>query len=677
MNNSRAILIIILICFCFVALVIKLFTIQIVEHEKHKFHAENLQNKKIEVLSQRGSIKDRNGEVLAFTKDDVSFYADCEMLKQEKYEKDRNLIIKRFAEVFNKSESHYKNMIMNGKNNVLLEKKVSKGKAILLRDFFANGFITESDYTRIYPYGSMASHILGYVNKQNKGVAGVESKFNDILYGHNGLLFIERDVTGKPVSINEEFSMPARNGDNLILTINKTYQGILEEELEKGLNQYKGNSATGIIMNPNTGEVLAIANIPNYDPNNYNLFDDNARRNRAVTDTYEPGSTIKPIILSILFEEEMINENQHVKTESGYYEINGISIKDSESFETMKVKEVLEKSSNIGMVKLTQNLEPNLMYKYLRDFGLGNQTSVTLPSEAAGLLKKPRNFSKYTKASMSFGYELSVTPLQLITAYCALINGGKLFRPMLIKSIKDEKGNVIENFEPVQIRKVISDSTSNRMKNLMIGVIENGTGKNARLENVYVGGKTGTTEKLVNKTYSNKVNISSFIGFFPADNPKIICLIIINEPQEERFGGKVSAPIFKNIAERLIATDIALVPPSSRINREENSIENFYVNLDKKNSYSDQLILNNIPNESNTTGKTNNTNYAKGTMPNLYNMSKRDAINLLSKLGIKYKVSGNGFVISQSIESNTKVNNNSIVTIKCENPKTESSIRLN
>ncbi|MBN1638060.1 MAG: transpeptidase family protein, partial [Ignavibacteriales bacterium] len=581
-------------------------------------------------------------------------------------------------EVFNKSESHYRNKIMNGKNNVLLEKKVPKEKAILFRDFFADGLITESDYTRIYPYGSMASHILGYVNKQNIGVAGIENKYNDILHGQNGLLFIEKDVTGKPVSINEEFSNPVKNGNNIILTINKSYQRILEEELEKGLKQYKGNSATGIITNPNTGEILAIANIPNYDPNNYNLFTDNARRNRAVTDTYEPGSTIKPIVLSFLIEENIINENQHVKTESGYYEHNGISIRDSESFETMRVKEILEKSSNIGMVKLTQNLEPNLMYKYLRDFGFGNQTSINLPSEAPGVLKKPANFSKYTKASMSFGYELSVTPLQLITAYCALVNGGKLYRPMIIKSIKDEKGNIVENFEPVQIRKVLSDSTSKKMRNLMVGVIENGTGKNARLENVFVGGKTGTTEKLVNKTYSSKVNISSFIGFFPADDPKVVCLIIINEPQEERFGGKVSAPIFKNVAERLIATDIALVPPKSRINREEKLLENFYVNLESKNTDSDKLTLLNISNENKDMIKTDkNLNYAKGTMPNLLNMSKRDAINLLSKLGIKYKLSGNGFVVSQNIQPNTKIENNIVVTIKCENLKTDNAIRLN
>ena len=277
------------------------------------------------------------------------------------------------------------------------------------------------------------------------------------------------------------------------------------------MSVYGGTSAVGIIMNPNTGEILSLANMNDFNPNEYWNYSDDDRRDRAVTDTYEPGSTFKGISMSALLDQNLVSENSKVYVENGKYRFRNVTIYDTHEHTWLTAEGVIEESSNIGMAKLIQNINDDLYYKYVRAFGFGNYTSTDLPGEVKGKLKKPNEWSAITKAYMSFGYEIAVTPIQMIIAYSAIVNGGILYQPQIIKRIVTQEGTVLSENEPKEIRRVISSKTSEEMRKMLIGVVENGTGKNAKMDFITVGGKTGTSQKLVNGSYSKSNYNSSFI----------------------------------------------------------------------------------------------------------------------------------------------------------------------
>ncbi|MFA3782806.1 penicillin-binding protein [Melioribacteraceae bacterium 4301-Me] len=670
MNNSRVLSVILVVFLIIGFLLQRLYQVQIVNHDYYTLVADRQQNKYRLIKAERGIIKDANGEVMSFTKDNVSFYVDTRMMNEKKIDKISSL----FSKVFHKDKNYYKKLILNGDNNVCLEKKVTMDLALRIKDTTIDGLFYQDDYTRVYPYGSLASHLLGFVNNEMEGVAGIEKTYNDKLAGVDGKYLIERDVVGRPVSVNDNVSRPPVPGDNIILTIKRNYQKILEEELINGLKKYDAKSAVGIIMNPNNSEIYALANVPTYDPANYNLFDADSRRNRALTDTYEPGSTFKSFIMSILFNNNLVKEDEIINTENGEYQYKSVKIKDTHKFSKLTVKEILEQSSNIGMTKLSERINDELLYKSLRDFGFGNPTGIDLPGEASGLLKKPDQFSGLTKAFLSFGYEISVTPLQLITAYSALINGGFLFQPYLVKSITDYKGNLIYENRPVKVRQVISENTSEEMRKLLIGVVEEGTGREARFDDFLVGGKTGTSQKLINNSYSNNQYNSSFVGFLPAENPQLICLILYNSPAVGKYGGLVAAPVFKNVMQRIIESDVNLLREKKKIIRDENLINNFITSKQLKSN----TDFFDVPVKNKSLKKNDSFNFAnRTTMPSLLNKSIRDAISVMSELGIRYKILGSGKVISQSIIPGTAINKDSICVLQCGTNIKFSSINLN
>ncbi|TSA27646.1 MAG: PASTA domain-containing protein [Ignavibacteriales bacterium] len=662
MINSRALIITGLLLLVFVLLIVKLFTIQISKHEYYTLIADRQQNKPQSVKAERGTIKDANGEVLSYTMDNISFYVDRRMMTPQRVDS----VVSIFSRVFANKKEYYKKIIDDGFTNVCLEKKVSMDKAFQIKKNVIEGLFSEEDFTRIYPYGSLASHVLGYVNRDMVGVEGIEKVYENELMGTDGMYTYERDVLGRILSIDENISKAAIPGNNINLTINKTYQKILEEELSTGLQKYNGQSAVGIIMNPNTGEILALANSPDFDPANYELFPADSRRNRAITDTYEPGSTIKAIIMSILFDRGLAKENEIINTENGTFVYKNVKIEDTHKHENLTVRQVLEQSSNVGMAKLSERIDDETLYKYLRDFGFSNATSVDLPSEANGLLKKPGSFSALTKPFVSFGYEIAVTPLQMIAAYSAIVNGGTLLQPFILKSITDQNGKIILENQTKKIRTVIEKSTSDLIKDFMVGVVEHGTGIEAQLPDVLVGGKTGTSQQLVNKSYSSSQHNSSFIGYFPADDPKVICFILINAPQVGQYGGLVAAPIFREVAKRMIETNLSLVPNKKKIERKQNLIDQLVADI-KTAPKTKSVSFLNVGDKSLTNISTRKIyNENPTTMPNLINQSMRDAIARLNEIGMQYKVIGTGKVVWQNLEPGSNIIPGTVCLLKCE-----------
>ena len=670
MNNARTLVIIFILFIVLVVLIGRLFTIQITEHEKYSKIAQRQQNKTIKIKAERGLIKDRNGELLAYTKDDVSLFIDTRMTNKKEKEK----IAKRFSSQFGKTEKYYLKKLNSANQNICLEKKASKEDVLSLSDFIASGYFKVEDYSRVYPYGSLASHVLGFVDIELVGVNGVEKQFNKNLTGVDGYKYIERDVQGRIVTVNQKFSAKPEVGNNIELTIDRNLQKILEEELNNGIKKYKGKSGVGIIMNPNSGEILALTNQPDYDPANYSLFSDLERRNRVLTDTYEPGSTMKPLVMSILLEEELTHEREVINTENGKYKVKGATIRDTHIFGKLTSTGIISYSSNVGIAKLSDRIDDNLFYRYLRDYGFGNITSINIPGETAGVLKKPKNYSKISKYFISFGYEIGVTPIQLLTAYCALVNGGNLLQPYIVKSLRDANGNYIEEFSSNKIRRVISEKTSKRVVEMMKEAVSDGTGSEAKLSNVVVAGKTGTAQRLIDKKYSSSDYNSSFVGFFPADNPQYITLIVIKSPKIGKYGGRVAAPIFKNIAERIVDSGKNFIQQKKN---EKTIDDSKYANNEVTNR--EIFTTSDLPGQNAENNSERKTEYSGNgsSMPNLYSLTKRDAIKVMNDLGVKYKINGSGNVIWQSVVPGSGLEKNVECEIKCELSKSNSRLRIN
>jgi len=663
MINSRGLIVFGFLFLIFLLIVAKLYTIQISKHEYYSLIADRQQNKPQIVKAERGTIKDVNGEVLCFTRDDVSFFVDKRMMNSQRIDSITSI----FSKVFNNTKEYYKKIIEDGSGNICLEKKVPMNKAIELKKFVTDGYYSQEDYTRIYPYNNLASHVLGYVNHDEEGIEGLEKVYQEELTGNNGNYVFERDVVGRILSIDENLSKAPVTGNTLNLTLNKTYQQILEEELNTGLKKYGGESAVGIVMNPNSGEILALSNLPDFNPANYDTSNADSRRNRAIIDTYEPGSTMKSISMSVLIDQNLVKENEVIDTENGKIIFKGTRISDSHREGLLTVRGIFEQSSNIGMAKLSTRIDDDVFYKYLRDFGFSNTTSINLPGEAPGQLKKPSSFTPITKAFMSFGYEIAVTPLQLISAYSAIINGGSLYQPYIVKSITDHSGNVVVENKPKKIRTVVNKSTSDLMKDLMIGVVQRGTGTSARLDNVLIGGKTGTSQRLVNKSYSASSHNSSFIGFFPADNPKVICYILINAPKLGQYGGLVAAPVFHDIVKRIIETDRNLIIDNKKIENKENLINDLVIDIKSSSKINtNEKVFSNIGTKGQEIRSRNISVANKSIMPELSGQSMRDAIALLNQLGLEYKIIGNGRVVSQSIGAGSPIIPGATCLLKCE-----------
>ncbi|MGQ9643293.1 MAG: penicillin-binding protein [Ignavibacterium sp.] len=648
MNNTRALFIIFAVFILVTVLIIRLANIQLVKSEEYSYYAIQQQTDIEKIEADFGLIYDRNNNLLVYNRNDVTFYADLAILPRSK----RELIAEKFAKVLDKPKSYFLNLLKGKKGTVVLAKKVTNEQLKSLGDIKIFGLYYKDDPTRINHYGNLASHVLGYINKELKPVSGVSEFFKKEIEGIDGTRKIIKNAVGEIVTIKEDETQPAIPGSDLVLTIDKDYQSVLEEELRKGLEKFKAHSATGIIMNPNTGEILALANVDDYDPNYYWQYNDFQRRNRAITDTYEPGSTFKPFTLAALLDRKLCSVNENLFLENGAYQFRNVKIRDTHPHKYLNVAEIIEQSSNIGIAKLAQRITDDDFYKYLRGFGFGNLTSIQLPGEAAGKLKKPTNWSKISKAYMSFGYEISVTPLQLITAFSALINGGVLYEPQILSKRINHNGELEYEFEPKQIRRVVSEQTSIVMKNILRGVVKNGTGKNADVEFISVGGKTGTSQKLVDGSYSKAQYNSSFIGFFPVEDPQVVCLILVNSPDVGKYGGLVAAPIFKSVASRIVQKDF----------------DRFEKYIDE--TFKQKLLITSLGKE-NTTEDSDRIKIKEvklpsdKLMPDLVNCSVRDAINALTRMGVKYKINGSGIVINQSITPGSKIRTNEVCILNC------------
>lgn len=538
--NAVFLIFLILFLFC----VARLCFIQFFRSDYLASLAKKQHNLFIELEPRRGKIFDANFHPLAFNVAADSLYGS----PNEIPEKDKPGLIDKLAGILELDYAYLRDKLSRKKSFVWLARKITPEQTQAIRALKIKGldFIKESK--RSYPNSYLLSHIVGFAGLDNAGLDGIELNYDRYLKGEPGWALFLRDARQKKLDILENMILP-KDGFNVVLTIDDVIQFIAERELDKVYKAAHAKGASIVIMNPHTGAILAMANRPTFDLNEYRQAQKESMRNRAIADMFEPGSVFKIVIASAVIEEGKVSEEQKFFCENGSYKIAGHILHDHTSHGVLSFREVIEQSSNIGTCKIAQILGQDSLYKYVKKFGFGDKSGIDLLGEISGSIKNPSFWSKTSITAVPMGQEVGVTALQLTAAISAIANGGNLMKPYIVKEIKDKMNVQIKAFSPVLIRKVISLDTSSRVRKILIGVVEEGTGKLAKIHGVSIAGKTGTAQKLdPGGAYSHDKFIASFIGFTPAEDPLIAMAVIVDEPHPYYFGGVVSAPVFKNVA---------------------------------------------------------------------------------------------------------------------------------
>jgi cell division protein FtsI (penicillin-binding protein 3) len=524
--------------------VARLFFIQFFRSNYLAGLANKQHNLFVELEPLRGTVYDTRLTPQTVSIPADSLYASPNAIQ----DKDKETLVRQLSQILNINQAYLRDRLYRKKSFVWLARKITpeQSQAIKRLNIKGLGFLKENK--RSYPNSYIASHIIGFAGLDNVGLEGTEVYYDKYLKGETGWAVFLRDARQKRLDLWEKMVLP-RNGYDTVLTIDEVIQYIAERELDKAFKSYHAKGASIIVMDPHTGAILALASRPTYDLNEHSKATKDQMRNRAICDLFEPGSVFKIVTLSAAIEEKKVNEEDKFFCENGSYRVASHTLHDHRPHGWLTFREVIEESSNIGTTKVAQILGPDIVSRYVKLFGFGAKLGVDLPGESPGMAKEPRQWSKISIAAIPIGQEVGVTTLQLVSAISVIANGGQLMKPYIVQEIRDKQGETIKKFSPVMIRKVISLDTAARVKKILTGAVEEGTGKLAKVPGFSAAGKTGTAQKLEpNGTYSHNKFIASFIGFAPAEDPLIAIAVTVDEPRPYYFGGVVAAPVFKNVA---------------------------------------------------------------------------------------------------------------------------------
>jgi cell division protein FtsI (penicillin-binding protein 3) len=704
-SPGRLLTVKIILLVAFLAAAMRLIQIQILDSNKYQAIARKQYEVRIVLPSTRGNIYDRQGSILVSNSMFFSYAADPKIVGDG-----TNAIAKRFSRVFGKPEQIYLQKLESEKRFVWLERHVNPEVAKRLQANTLEGVAELNEPKRLYHYDNIGGQVIGCTNTDNVGISGIEFSRDTQLRGLDGFVVMQRDGMGRKRPSADYPRQDPIHGHSIGLTIDVRHQSIVEDELKKGVDRTKAIAGLAIILNPSTGEVLAMSHYPSLNPYDVAQTDIQTLRARAVTDMYEPGSVFKIVTASAALENKLVEPTQMFFAEHGKYKVplNGGRfrlITDTHESGNITFQQGMELSSNIVMAKVSDIIGAERLYTQARDFGFGMPTGIELSGEAGGELKRPVEWSGATLNSIAYGYEIAATPLQIAAAYCAVANGGVLMKPYLIANEVNENGEIIHSGRPEKIRRVISEETARTLKDFFIGVVERGTGQSARIPGITIAGKTGTSRKFVDGKYETGSYNASFVGFFPAEKPEIVCLVILENPKTGGYtGAMASAPIFKAIAQQIINNNglfsktviakndekenrpLTTVPNVSHIQREiaEGILENSGLRVSvlgdgdivyrqipeagKKvlRGESVQLILNQ-----------SNAAAVNGAIavPDLRGMSVRRAINRLTAEKLDVTVVGSGVVVHHYPGANEFALPGTKVTLICE-PKPLASAQL-
>jgi cell division protein FtsI (penicillin-binding protein 3) len=613
----------------------RLVFLQVIRHGDLVARATLQQMRKVDAAAKRGDILDRKGRVLATSVDADSIYAVPSAIEDpvavvgalcgalgDCSARDRDALVERLGKT--KAFAYVKRQV-----------SPDQARRVAALNLEGIGFIKED--RRFYPNRALAAHLLGYVGTDNKGLSGLESTYDAQIRGKAGTVLVQADARRRAFA---RFERPPTAGSTVELTIDEYIQHIAERELESGvaLNRAKGGSV--IVMNPHTGEILAMANEPTFNPNAYREFDEVVRRNRAVQDVYEPGSTFKVVTVSAALEEKVMTPNTIIDTNPGRIEVAGQVIKENanHNYGVIPLSQVIVESSNVGAIKIGFKVGTDRLSRYVGLYGFGRPVSPDFPGESPGIVWSPQKWTQLGLAEVSMGYQVAVTPLQIVSAVSAVANGGEMVEPRVIRAVY--RNNRRYEVRPKVVRRTISADTAATLTGIMEGVVsaEHGTAPGAQIPGFTIAGKTGTARKLVNHQYSQSEYNASFVGFVPSRDPAVAIVVVIDSPHgpNQYFGGTVSAPIFQRVAEATlrylrVGQTINPIPPVLVTRRGETA-----AGAAEVRSYGPPKPVVSFVKDG-----------PPGTMPDLRGLSAREAVRATVKLGLIARVEGTGFVVAQ------------------------------
>ncbi len=627
---------------------------QFVRGDKLQTEAIEQQTMDSIVSSKRGIIYDRNGKILAQS---VSVHtvtaSPAEVCKSKKARKTAETL----ADILGMDADELEKKITKKSSYEIIQRKVDNKKAKKIRKAELAGIYLVEDSKRTYPYGSLASHVIGFVGTDNQGLAGTEMVYDKYLKGMPGRMISAKSASGTEMPYKYEKYINPENGSNLVLTIDEVIQHFVEEELKQAVADYNvENGAACIIMNAKTGEILAMATQPDFDLNQpFELPDDMKKeleelsgkkrdkkcsellnklwRNKAVVDGYEPGSTFKPFTAAMALEENLVSQSEHFNCNGGLHVGDRfIRCWKTAGHGSLTFAEGFENSCNPVFMTLGARVGTNKFYKYFKKFGFTEKTGFDLPGEASGTFHNMKNFNDVELATCSFGQSFIVTPLQLITAYTAITNGGTMVRPHIAKQLVDDDGYVIKSFDTEVIRQAISKESADTIRNILEGVVAHGTAKNAYIKGFRLAGKTGTSEK---QPRNNGKYVASFVGFAPANDPEIIGLVMLDEPMgDSHMGGQIAAPTFKKIFDQVLR----------------------YMDIEPQ--YTDDDLQTN-----------------EKTVPNVVGLKRADIAKAFAESGLRYNIIGSGEkVLNQVPKGGSSLGEGSTVALYTEADKTATVI---
>ena len=565
-SRKRLVVVMVLACSLFLGLIFRIGYLQLIKGEWLSTKASEQQTREIPIEAKRGTIYDTNMKELAVSVTKYTVWCKPVEIKdaKETSEKLAKLLDEEYDDIYKK---------VNKKNMALVKIKrwIDDDTADKITKAGLSGIWVVEDNQRYYPYGNFASYVLGHTSADSTGVAGIELKYDSVLKGTAGKLIVSTDAAGKEIPQGSEQYYEPTTGNGLVLTIDEVIQHYCEKAAQKAYEENNASKVTIIAMDPKTGDIKALVKKPDYDPNTptkaiYPVYEelleecknDNEKinaysamwRNTAISDTYEPGSTFKLITSSAGLEEGVVKQDDKF-TCSGSVMVEGQKIKCWRSYRphgSETFKQGVQNSCNPVFVEVGRRLGVSKMYDYIEAFGLNKKTGIDLPGEASSIMYKAKDVGPVELATISFGQSISVTPIQLITAVCSIVNDGNRMEPRLVKAYTDNKGNITKEIEPVKVNQVISKETSEQMREIMESVVTEGGGKIAYLPGYRLGGKTGTAQKVINGSYAQGHYVCSFVGMAPADDPQIVVLAIVDEPTGVmQFGSTTAGPIIKEV----------------------------------------------------------------------------------------------------------------------------------
>jgi cell division protein FtsI/penicillin-binding protein 2 len=548
----------VLVCAAFIGLFsifsFRLIYLQAIKHDEYAGLAAEKHVYKQIIHAERGTILDANNEVLAHNIPVQTVVADATHLNN------REEIVELVSKELGLPPAQVAEKLSSERRYIIVKREVPQAQAAALREKLraANlrGIYLEHDATRVYPNGSMLCHVIGFTDFDHRGIQGVEASMEEYLHGQDGFRFIEHNRAGQEIVPYRGQERPERDGYQVHLTVDLSLQNIVENEIDAAMEEYSPQKATIILMRPQTGEILAMANRPDFDLNLRSEAKPEEMKNRAIIDMMEPGSTFKIVAAAAALNERKLRPDSTIFCENGLWNFGGAALHDHRAFSYLSVRDILVKSSNIGAAKLALSVGEQRFYEYIRRFGFGERTGIELPGEINGLIRPPQAWSKISITRIPMGHEVGVTPLQMTVAMAVIANGGKLVTPRIIKSINTPEGKTISSLSPVMLRQVISPETAREIGDALRGVVsDRGTAAAAAVPGFTIAGKTGTAQKVDPRGgYEQGKYVVSFAGYLPADHPEFVGLVVLDDAHtskpELNYGGLIAGPIFSRLAEK-------------------------------------------------------------------------------------------------------------------------------